>query len=79
MARLFASSPRLLLLAAVWLFPHSVMATTPASGYPSLVQLWTQWRQFEPPVIKNCVPDYSGAAMAEKALRLAAFQPGGSR
>jgi len=74
MARLFASAPRLLLLAAVWLFHHSVMATTPASGYPSLVQLWTQWRQFEPPVIKNCVPDYSGAAMAEKALRLAAFQ-----
>jgi len=74
MARLFASSPRLLLLVAVWLFPHSVMSTTPASGYPSLVQLWTQWRQFEPPAIKNCVPDYSGAAMAEKALRLAAFQ-----
>lgn len=74
MARLFTSAPRLLLLAAVWLFPHSVMATTPASGYPSLVRLWTQWRQFEPPAIKNCVPDYSGAAMAEKALRLAAFQ-----
>jgi hypothetical protein len=74
MARLFSSSPRLLLLAAVGLIPYSVMSATPASGYPSLVQLWTAWRQFEPPVIKNCVPDYSAAAMAEKALRLAAFQ-----
>ena len=74
MARLFSSSPRLILLAAVWLFPDSVMSATPASGYPSLVELWTQWRQFEPPLIKNCVPDYSGVAMAEKARRLAALQ-----
>ena len=74
MTRLFSSSPRLILLAAVWLFPDSVMSATPASGYPSLVELWTQWRQFEPPVIKNCVPDYSGVAMAEKARRLAALQ-----
>ena len=74
MTRLFSSSPRLILLAAVWLFPDSVMSATPASGYPSLVELWTQWRQFEPPVIKNCVPDYGGVAMAEKARRLAALQ-----
>ena len=74
MTRLFSSSPRLILLAAVWLFPDSVMSATPASGYPSLVELWTQWRQFEPPLIKNCVPDYSGVAMAEKARRLAALQ-----
>jgi hypothetical protein len=44
------------------------------SDYQSLVELWKQWRQFEPPAVENCVPDYSATAMSQKAPRLAAFQ-----
>jgi len=50
------------------------MSATSVSDHHSLVELWTKWRQFEPPAIENCVPDYSAAAMSQKAPRLAAFQ-----
>src|SRR5215470_2668892 len=39
-------------------------------GYSKLVQLFQQWREFEHPVIKNNVPDYSASAMAAKAAAL---------
>jgi uncharacterized protein (DUF885 family) len=39
-------------------------------GYPKLVQLFQQWREFEHPVMKNNVPDYSASAMAAKAAAL---------
>lgn len=74
MARLFSALLRLLLLLAVWLIPDGAMSTTAASGYQSLVELWMKWRQFEPPVLENCVPDYGVAAMSEKAQGLAKFQ-----
>ena len=38
--------------------------------YSKLVQLFQQWRDFEHPVIKNNVPDYSASAMAAKAAAL---------
>jgi hypothetical protein len=74
MARSFPALPRLSLLLAVWLFADGAMSATPASDYRSLVELWTKWRRFEPPVVENCVPDYRVAAMSEKAPGLAAFQ-----
>ncbi len=45
-----------------------------AARYPDLVALWKEWRQFEPPRIEQCVPDYGAPAMAAKARELARFQ-----
>ena len=50
------------------------MSAASVSDYQSLVELWKKWRQFEPPAVANCVPDYSAAAMSQKAPRLAEFQ-----
>lgn len=50
---------------------------TPAfatDSYQSLVSLWRDWRKFQPPAVENCAPDYSAAAIAEKANGLAKFQ-----
>lgn len=47
------------------------LASTP---YDQLTTLATQWRAFEPPAIKTCVPDYGEAAMAEKARGLTDYQ-----
>ena len=74
MARLFPTLLRLLLLLAVWLMPDAAMCATAGSEYQSLVELWTKWRRFEPPVVENCVADYGHAAMSEKAQELAKFQ-----
>jgi hypothetical protein len=74
MARSFSALLRLLLLLAVWLIPEGAMSVTAPSEYQSLVELWTKWRQFEPPMVANCLPDYGVAAMSEKAQRLARFQ-----
>src|SRR4029077_8395154 len=38
--------------------------------YLALVKLFQQWREFEHPVMKNNVPDYSASAMAAKAAAL---------
>src|ERR1700740_1902331 len=45
-----------------------------AAGKPDLVVLWEQWRQFEPPRVEQCLPDYAAQAMAAKAHELARFQ-----
>ena len=45
-----------------------------AATYDQLVKLSGEWRQFEQPKIDKCLPDYSPAAMAEKAKGLAAMQ-----
>jgi hypothetical protein len=42
-----------------------------ASVFEELVQ---QWRALPAPRVSHCVPDYSVAAMAEKAVQLAAFK-----
>ena len=48
----------------------SVLAASEPDGYPALVKLFQQWREFEHPVMKNDVPDYSASAMAAKAAAL---------
>jgi hypothetical protein len=48
----------------------SAKAASEPDGYPALVKLFQQWREFEHPVMKNNVPDYSASAMAAKAAAL---------
>ena len=48
----------------------SAQPTKDPDGYLALVKLFQQWREFEHPVIKNNVPDYSAGAMAAKAAAL---------
>ena len=48
----------------------SVQAASEPDGYPALVKLFQQWREFEHPVMKSNVPDYSASAMAAKAAAL---------
>ena len=48
----------------------SAKAANELDGYPALVKLFQQWREFEHPVMKNNVPDYSASAMAAKAAAL---------
>jgi uncharacterized protein (DUF885 family) len=49
-------------------------ASADATGYDSLVSLSNEWRQFAAPRIKNCLPDYSASAMAQKAQELKSYQ-----
>ena len=74
MARSFWALVHLLLLPPIWLFSEGAVSATSVSDHQSLVEVWTKWRQFEPPVIENCIPDYGIAAMTEKARQLAKFQ-----
>ena len=48
----------------------SAKAASEPDGYPALVKLFQQWREFERPVMKNNVSDYSPRAMAAKAAAL---------
>jgi uncharacterized protein (DUF885 family) len=48
----------------------SAQAAKGADGYLGLVKLFEQWREFEHPVMRNNVPDYSASAMATKAAAL---------
>jgi len=48
----------------------SAQAAGNQDGYPALVKLFQQWREFEHPVMKNNVPDYSASAMAAKSAAL---------
>jgi hypothetical protein len=74
MARPFSALVQLLLLPAIWFFSEGAVSATSVSDHQSLVEVWTKWRQFQPPAIENCVPDYSAAAMSQKAPGLAALQ-----
>src|SRR3954469_6564788 len=49
---------------------RSVSTASESSGYPALLNLFQQWREFEHPAMKNNVPDYSASAMAAKAAAL---------
>jgi hypothetical protein len=49
---------------------RSAMAASEPDGFPALVKLFQEWREFERPVMKNNVPDYSAGAMAAKAAEL---------
>jgi uncharacterized protein (DUF885 family) len=48
----------------------SAMAVSEPNGYPALLKLFQQWREFEHPAMKNKVPDYSASAMRVKAAAL---------
>lgn len=70
-------------LALLALLPGAVWAQGSA-GYQSLVTFFNEWREFEHPVMKGQVPDYTAAAMAAKAQamtewhrRLKAIDTGG--
>lgn len=52
----------------------AVPATAAVSDYDSLVQLAQEWRRFEAPVLHDCVPDYSAAAMTAKAAALPGYR-----
>jgi Bacterial protein of unknown function (DUF885) len=45
-------------------------AASEPDGYSALVKLFPQWREFEHPLMKNNVPDYSASAIAAKAAEL---------
>ena len=45
-----------------------------SANYSDLTSLFTEWRAFQRPVLKNGVPDYSAPAMAEQQRGLVAFQ-----
>ncbi len=45
-----------------------------SAGYPELLKLFEDWRAFERPVMRNGIPDYSPAAMAEKHRNLKTYQ-----
>ena len=49
-------------------------AAPAATGHAQLVQLFTDWRQFNHPAIIHGKPDYSAAAMSAKAARLPEFR-----
>ncbi|MEO7634476.1 MAG: DUF885 family protein [Sphingomicrobium sp.] len=68
--QLLAAAP---LAMAVALTPASA-AVEPANGHGQLVQLFTDWRQFNHPAIVRAKPDYSAAAMTAKAARLPEFR-----
>jgi uncharacterized protein (DUF885 family) len=59
------------LLLALLVCPLPVLA---AGDYASLVQLANDWRAFERPALKHCVPDYGAAAMQAKAAGLPAWR-----
>ena len=52
----------------------SSAASLPAPGYPTLVTLFAQWREFERPIMQGNVPDYGSRAMAAKAGALARWR-----
>src|SRR5262245_1118204 len=48
--------------------------TVSASRYEDLVALFKEWRQFQGPALRDGVPDYTPAAMAEQKRRLPELQ-----
>jgi hypothetical protein len=81
-----ASACRSVLVAAVACLGAGLIATaqrTPGA-YQDLVALFTEWRAFEQPALRDGAPDYTPAAMAQQAdalqgwqARLAAIDPSG--
>ena len=45
-----------------------------SSGYGELVQLFEDWREFQQPVFRDGVPDYSAPAMEQQYQKLAGFR-----
>ncbi|HEY2807660.1 MAG TPA: DUF885 family protein [Steroidobacteraceae bacterium] len=61
-----------------WLAFIAAVAAVPAGaatgGYDSLARLAQDWRRFEAPAVRDCLPDYSPAAMAAKAAALPGYR-----
>jgi uncharacterized protein (DUF885 family) len=66
-----ATAAACLSISGIAAFPSTSAA---ADTYESLVSLSREWRQFARPAIKNCLPDYTAAAMANKAQELKSYQ-----
>ncbi|HTS37343.1 MAG TPA: DUF885 family protein [Candidatus Solibacter sp.] len=67
---------RAMAIAALFFGTMNVFASAAAEpeGYAALVKLFQQWREFERPVMKNDVPDYSASAMAAKSAALSQWR-----
>ncbi len=64
-------------VAAVCLLAQAAMSggdARGASGYDSLVSLFSEWRAFQKPKLQDGVPDYTASAMAAQREELGAFQ-----
>ena len=64
------------LICVLLALPGSASAGAPAppGSYPALVSLFTEWRAFEHPALKNGVPDYSAGAMDAKVKALPSWR-----
>ena len=59
---------------AIALFAAGVSSASAKDSRKDLVNLWKEWRAFEAPLVENCAPGYSPAAMTKKAEGLAIFK-----
>jgi hypothetical protein len=66
--------PALLMLMALGLSTPSFASVPAATSHAQLVQLFTDWRQFNHPLIVRGKPDYSAQAMSAKAKQLPQFR-----
>lgn len=62
------------LLAAGLIIGGIMPAHAATKNYRDLLRLFEDWRAFEAPAVKDCVPDYTASAMAAKAEGLADFK-----
>ena len=60
------------LCVSAWIVSVSVRVQTP--GYSDLLRLFAEFQTFEQPALKNGAPDYSTAAVAERAQLVKALQ-----
>ena len=78
-----AALPLLSLIIAVTAAAAVAEEGTPMAGYDDLLTLFTDWRKFERPPMREGAPDYTSATLARKQAelkdyqaRLAAIDPG---
>ena len=64
----------LLSLFCLSLSPGVGEAANPVPGYDQLVELFEEWREFQQPVFRDGVPDYSVPAMERQHQELAKYQ-----
>ena len=67
---LFSIAPAMIFLASSSAWCDTTLPAWAPANYPGLVTLFEKWREFERPVLKNHVADYSESAMAAKAAAL---------
>jgi uncharacterized protein (DUF885 family) len=72
--RLSISCALTLGLAVTMLLPSSVRSQNTPAGYDALLALFSEWRAFEKPPLRDGAPDYGAAAMAAQHEGLRALQ-----